>query len=140
MSRDTAIGVAALAAAVASHVLGFLVTDEDSDVPGFVITSLISAGVAALMFGVVIPRQRRAPDEANRAARAGSITAAVSVLSIPAWWAGLPFVLGPAAAVLGRLGRERAAVARRGEAAAALVLGVLVFVLAVFISITDEIG
>ena len=59
---------------------------------------------------------------------AGLVVAALALLSLPVYWSGLPFVLGPAAAVLGwRELRGGGAAARIavGAGALAFVLGVV---------------
>ena len=60
---------------------------------------------------------------ANRSARAGLVVGLLAILSLAAFWSGLPYVLGPAAVVLGLLGRSRGE--SRPQATTAIVLGAL---------------
>lgn len=75
---------------------------------------------SALVFGVVLPRALRR-ESSGGTALALSIPAVLLVL--PAFWAGLPFVLGLAGATLGNAGRTARSGA--GKSIAAVVLGVI---------------
>lgn len=79
--------------------------------------------VAVLVFGLVVPRARRTDTQGWWSLALG-IPAAL--LTLPAFWSGLPLVLGTAAALLGSEGRlaERGS----GKAIAGLVLGALAVV------------
>ncbi len=66
----------------------------------------------------------------------GLIVGALGLLSIAAYWTGLPYVLGPAAIVLGLLGRTR--IDGKGVATAAVVLGVLATVGGIAAMIGDQ--
>ncbi len=107
------------AAALTAIVLAAANFTGDGDNGGagpYAFTLVLSLAVAAILFGWAIPR-------IERPGRAGVIIGALALLSVAAFWVGLPFVLGPAAIVLGLLGRERPEA--RGAATIAIVLGVL---------------
>ncbi len=113
----TLIGVAAAAfAAVALAAANFSGTEENGGGLEYAITLGASLLVALALFGWGIPR-------AERPARSGLIVGLVAVLSLAAFWSGLPYVLGPAAVVLGLRGRTRSDGGM--QATAAIVLGAL---------------
>jgi FtsH-binding integral membrane protein len=78
---------------------------------------LVAAG---LVFGIVVPRALR-KESAGGTALGLSIPAAL--LTLPAFWTGLPLVLGVAGMVVGNSGRN--ARSGGGKCIAALVLGAL---------------
>lgn len=90
------------------------------------------AVVTALVFGLVVPRALR-KESAGGTALALSIPALV--LLLPAFWAGLPLVLGVAGVVVGNAGRTASSGA--GKCIAGLVLGALAAVGYVAIYISD---
>lgn len=95
-----------------------------------VVTAVIVV-VAAVVFGLVVPRALR-KESAGRTALTLAIIGLL--LIVPAFWSGLPMVLGAAAALLGNAGRR--ASSGSGLCTAALGLGALAMVgyLAVYIS------
>lgn len=120
LSRQHVLGIGAatavlvtLALAGANFIGG---EDENGGVGPYVVTLVVSVAIASALFGWAIPR-------AERPGRAGLIVGALALLSLPVYWTGLPYVLGPAAAVLGLLGRARSE--GRGAATTAVVLGAL---------------
>lgn len=88
------------------------------------------AVVTGVVFGVAVPKSLRG-ERPGRPALAYAIVAAL--LSVPAFWTGLPLVLGIAAMILGNAGRT----ARTGAGAsiAALVIGALasLFYLSIYV-------
>jgi hypothetical protein len=112
-----AIGVGAAALTAAALAVANFGGDGGNGGPGpYAITLVLSLAVAAALFGWAITR-------IDRPGRAGVIAGAVGVLSLAAFWSGLPYVLGPAAVALGLLGRSRAA--ERTAGTTAVVLGSL---------------
>ncbi len=98
---------------------------------------LLIAGFVALGVGVVygvVVRRALAGDPA-RAARTAMILALVGVLTIVAFWTGLPIVLGSAAALLGMDARTRLG-HTPPTAAIAIGLGLLIAAGALFICVT----
>lgn len=95
--------------------------------------------VTALVFGFVVRQSTRAP-EGNSAALSGLITSLAGILTIVAFWSGLPVVLGAAGAVLGLHGKDRAAAGRGrgGMAKAAVALGILAIVATAVLTIGDS--
>jgi hypothetical protein len=125
-----AIGVAAAAlAALALAGANFIGTDEHGGVGPYVLTLAVSVAIAAALFGWAIPR-------IEQPGRSGLVVAVFALLSLPVFWLGLPYVLGPAAIALGLLGRARSG--GTGAATAALVLGVLATIAAVTAVVLDQ--
>ncbi len=84
------------------------------------ITGPIILVTAAVVFGLVVPRALR-KESAGGTALGLSIPAVILVL--PAFWAGLPLVLGLAGLVIGNAGRTSRSGA--GQCIAAVVLGAI---------------
>ena len=125
------VGLLALLVAVGAmaidHLVGTDRTDDDGlvDPAMFVISVVLSAGVAAVLFGWLVPRERASGPE--RAARSGLLCSIASVVpGIALLWVGVPFVVAGAGVALGLEGRRGA---RRVEATAAVVIGALAVVL-----------
>jgi hypothetical protein len=122
--------VAAALSALALAAANFLSTEnENGGGIEYAVTLGGSIAVALLVFGWLIPRTARP-------GRAGLVTALIGVLSLAAFWTGLPYVLGPAAVVLGLLGRARAG--ERGQGTVAVVLGALVTAAAIAAVVVDQ--
>jgi hypothetical protein len=115
-STAHAVGAFATALALAALAVANFVGGEDENGGGgpFVVTALLAVALVAALFWWYIPR-------AERPGVAGVAIGALAVASLIAFWSGLPFVLGPAAALLGVLARRRDA---RAAGLAAIVLGV----------------
>ena len=125
-----AIGLgAAILAAVALAAANFTGDGENGGAGPYAVTLAVSLLVAFALFGWAIPRM-------ERPGRAGVIVGVVAVLSVAAYWLGLPYVLGPAAIVLGLLGRSRAE--ERVGGTVALVLGALATVGGVAAVVADQ--
>jgi hypothetical protein len=133
LTRQNVIGVgigASILAALALAGANFLGADgENGGVGPYVGTLAVSILIAAAVFGWAIPRT-------ERPARAGIIAGALALLSLPVFWTGIPYVLGPAAIVLGLLGRARPE--GKGAAVVAIVLGALATAAAVAVVIVDQ--
>ena len=124
LTRTTVQLVGVLAAALTAAALAVANFAGDSENGGtwpYVVTLAACIVVAAVLFGWAIPRT-------EQPGRAGVIAGALAVLSLPVFWTGLPYVLGPAAIVFGLLGRTRPG--GRGVATAAVILGLLATVAA----------
>ena len=114
LSRSTlyTIGVATVAATfVVLAVANFVSEGENGGTGPFIVTSIVAVAAAALLFGWYAPR-------ADRPARAGIVAAILGLLTLPAFWSGLPIVLGGAATALGA-----GAAQRTRTATVAVVLG-----------------
>lgn len=100
--------------------------------PEWIVEVLVELVAAALLFGLVVPRGLRRASAGGRGIAMGVVAV---LLVVPAFWAGLPLLLGAAAALLGSAGRraDRGA----GSAVAALVLGLLGVAAYVAIYLTD---
>jgi hypothetical protein len=133
-SREQAIGVAvsvlAVGAMAVDHLIGESDPGEDNsfpvDAPTFVLTSLLSIALALVLFGFVV--RRATADDTPRLTRKAVLFAVLAVLTIPLFFAGVPFPVAGAAIALGLTARERGRV-RAGTAA--VVLATLVIALGV---------
>jgi hypothetical protein len=123
-------GAAALTAA-ALAAANFISTDSSEHGGGieYAVTLGGSIVVALVLFGWLIPKT-------TRPARAGLVTGLIAVLSLAAFWSGLPYVLGPAAVVLGMLGRARPGGRTQGTVAVAL--GALATIAALAAVVLDQ--
>lgn len=106
-----------IATAVVASTLTTLFAHDWREVAIMVPVILVATG---LVFGVVVPRALR-KESAGGTALGLSIPAVL--LTMPAFWAGLPLVLGAAGMVVGNAGRN--ARSGGGKCIAALVLGAL---------------
>lgn len=125
LSRQHVLGAGlftAILTAVALAAANYAGEGESGGTGPYVVTLAVSLAVAAVLFGWAIPRTARP-------ARTGLVAAVFALLSLPVFWSGLPYVLGPAAIVYGLLGRARPD--GGGAATAAVVLGALATVSAV---------
>jgi hypothetical protein len=121
LTRQNIMGIglaAAVLTAVALAAANFVGTEPGANGGGieYAVTLGGSLILALAIFGWVIPRS-------EHPARAGLVTGVIGVLSLAAFWSGLPYVLGPAAIALGLLGRAR--METRTQGAVAVVLGAL---------------
>lgn len=121
LNRQHVLGAGVAAAALTAIALAAgnfgTAEGENGGAGPYAITLGVSLVLAAVLFGWAIPRT-------ERPARAGLIAGAIGALSVAVFWTGLPYVLGPAAIVLGLLGRARIDTRTAGTVAA--VLGALV--------------
>jgi hypothetical protein len=131
LSRVNLPAIALAAAILTAIALGAAnFAGGDNGGPGaYAVTLTLSLGVAAALFGWAIPR-------IDRPGRAGVIVGALAVLSVAAYWLGLPYVLGPAALALGLIGRARNE--ERVAGTVAVVLGALATVGAVAAVVADQ--
>ena len=125
-----AVGIGAAALTAGALAIANFTGDGDNGGAGpYAVTLAVSLAVAAALFGWAIPR-------IERPGRAGVIAGALGLLSLAAFWSGLPYVLGPAAIALGLLGRARAL--ERTAATTAIVLGALATIGGVAVLIADQ--
>jgi CBS domain containing-hemolysin-like protein len=118
MASTRLIGAASVAVAIAAlAVANFATEGENGGAGPFAVTSVIAIGVAALLFGRVVPRAT----EGRNPARIALVLAGLTLLTGVVFWSGLPLVLGPAAIVLGLAAR------RNGGSIAAVGIGSLAY-------------
>jgi hypothetical protein len=104
--------------------------EGEGDVLGWLIVSVVASLLAAALLRFV-PATTSGGDPVNQPARRGLVLSVLSVITLPVFWTGLPFVFGVPRLVLAAEGRARAPQqGRGGEATAAAVLAVLAIVLA----------
>jgi hypothetical protein len=93
------------------------------DAGGFVVGAAASLGLAAVLFGWLVPRWKRTPE---RAANAGLLCSVLAVVPGVAFlWVGVPLALAGSGIALGLAGRGK----RGGRATAAVGIGIGLFVL-----------
>jgi hypothetical protein len=131
LTRSTVqmIGIAAAALTAAALAVANFGGGGDGGTGPYVVTLAVCIGIAVVLFGWAIPRT-------THPARAGLIAGALGLLSLPVFWSGLPYVLGPAAIVFGLLGRTREG--SGGAATAAIVLGALATTAGVLALVADQ--
>jgi hypothetical protein len=122
----TGIGLAAAVVAAAGTAVGA------HDWRELLVVVAVIAATTALVFGLVVPRAM-ARESAGGTALGLAIPALL--LLLPAFWSGLPFVLGVAAIVVGNAGRR--APTGAGKCLAGLVLGTLAAIGYVAIYVSD---
>jgi hypothetical protein len=101
ITRNTA-AIGAAAATLALLILANFVAMDPGEAGGtmeFIVTGTLALGAWLLLFGWYAPR-------ADRPAAAGVAAGVFALVSVVAFWSGLPIVLGAAAVVLGARGRE----------------------------------
>jgi hypothetical protein len=81
--------------------------DDDSDVAGFVIVTLVAIAIAAFLVLWLVPREE-AQAGSHRPARTSLILGILAFLTLIGFWTGLPFALGVPALYLGAVGQARA--------------------------------
>jgi hypothetical protein len=81
--------------------------DDDSDVAGFVIVTLVAIAISAFLVLWLVPREE-AQAGAHRPARTSLILGVLAFLTLIGFWTGLPFALGVPALYLGAVGQARA--------------------------------
>lgn len=132
--QRTGFGAMALAAAVLVLINWNVPADENGGVSEMLAALAISGVAALLLFGWAIPRAVEAGPE--RAARRGIALGVAGVVTVVAFWTGLPFVLGGAALALGTAARQRG-----GQAGgAAVALGALAVAGAIAITVVDQLS
>jgi hypothetical protein len=133
IGRNTgAVGVAAALATLALLVLVNFVDVEAGESGGtieFVVTGAVALGALLLVFGWYAPR-------AERPAIGGLTAGLFGLVSVLAFWSGLPFVLGAAGIALGARGRE----SNPRAGVAAIVTGVAAIALGVTLAVLDQLG
>jgi hypothetical protein len=110
-----AVGLASLACA------NFASAGENGGVAAFAGTSAFMLAVAAIVFGLVVPRAR----ESGRLVRPALILTVLSGLGAVAFWSGLAQIAAPAAVLLGYLALQREDTSRAGSWTAIVLSGLL---------------
>ena len=106
---------------VATYVVSSILTVLGAHSRGEWVAMLTLALVAGLVvYGLVVPR---ALDRESAPGTALTLSAIAALLTLPAFWTGLPLLLGAAGALVGYAGRR--ASSGSGVSIAALVLGAL---------------
>ncbi|MGH2827571.1 MAG: hypothetical protein ACRDKF_11430 [Actinomycetota bacterium] len=135
------VAAAALAGAIALTAFGTFVGDQQEDqADGYWLLAAFLVVVTLLVFGLVVRQSTQTHTEANSPALSGLITSISGVLTVAAFWSGLPVIFGAAGALLGLEGRQRAlqGAGRAGMAQAALILGLLSIVATLALFVGDQ--
>ena len=125
--------VALLVFGLFQNVIGTNQEDENGGIAYMFVMLAVNAALGAWLFLRVIPRAIEAGPET--AAKRAAIMGGIAVVTVVAFWLGLPVTVGVAAIVLGLEARKRGA---GGLATVALVLGVLALVGMTGITVMDE--
>jgi exosortase/archaeosortase len=121
--KPVAIAVAAAAIGVMAVMFYPYNQADDGGPRAILVASALAIAVTAVLFG---PVASRAAADPGRAARAALVVAGVAVPSVLLFFTGLPLVVGPAAAYLGREARNAAVTdGQRRHGTAAIVVGAL---------------
>lgn len=85
------------------------VTENGSGDPGgWLFVSVVASLIAASLLVRYVPAVERDPDLENKPARRALLLSILALITFPAFWLGLPFVLGVPALVLAAEGQARA--------------------------------
>lgn len=141
VSRSTLAAATALLIFVAlafAYVLDVTNNESgDSDVVGWLIVSAVSSLIAAALLVRFVPATEADPGTENKPARRGLILGVLSLVTVVAFWTGLPFALGVPALALAASGSARAPQqGHGGQATAATALAALAIVAAIVLCIT----
>ena len=141
VSRSTLAAATALLIFVAlafAYVLDVTNNESgDSDVVGWLIVSAVSSLIAAALLVRFVPATEADPSTENKPARRGLILGVLSLVTVVAFWTGLPFALGVPALALAASGSARAPQqGHGGQATAATALAALAIVAAIVLCIT----
>ena len=144
MSRRMSIGIASAlgAAALAAYaVLGSpdRQPDQVDSLPYVIGFTLV---IAAVVFGLVVPwaEKRSEVRRSNRPAKAGLVASVLGLLTVVAFWSGLPIVLGGAGVAMGIAGQERAAEGGSNLARAAVLVGIVAVVLSILSTLWERVA
>src|SRR3954453_7046114 len=106
-----------------SLAFGYWVGQDDADVVGWLIATVVGALVAPGLLLRFVPATE-AEFDGNAPARRGLVLGLVALVTLIVFWLGLPIAIGVPAVVVGAGGGARAAVhGQESEATAAIVLG-----------------
>jgi hypothetical protein len=101
------VGTAALIVVGLAFAYFSVFGDEDAEVVGYVIVTLVAIAISAFLTLWLVPREEAQPG-AHRPARTALILGILAFLTLFGFWTGLPFVLGVPALYLGAVGQARA--------------------------------
>jgi hypothetical protein len=133
VSRETWIGLLALVLSIGSMATDHLLGSDPGleDPPAFLIGAGASIVLVVVVFGVVVPRAKRAG--AERCARVGLVCSLLALLSVAVAWLVPPYVLAAGGIALGLRGREGEL---KRRATIAIVVGSLAAVLGLVVADT----
>lgn len=117
------------------NVVGTTQEDQNGSIGYLCVMLAVNAALGAWLFLRVIPRAIEAGPQT--AAKRALIMGVVAVVTVAAFWLGLPITVGLAAVVLGLEGRKRGG---GNLATVAVVLGVLALLATLGVTVLDELG
>jgi len=125
--KRVAIAVALVAVGVMAAMFYPYNQEDDGGPRAVLVSSALMIAVTAALFG---PVAARAGADPARAARTALVMTGVAVPSVLFFWTGLPLVVGPATAFLGREARAASVTdGQRRSGTAAIVVGALCWML-----------
>ena len=134
-------GVALAGALALSAYSTFVGETKEQQTGSYWIVALVVGAITAAVFTWVVGRSMSKPDEENSSARAGLVASILGVVTVAAFWSGLPIVLGSAGVLLGYEARNRAerGARRGGMALAALIIGIVAIAAGVAASVAEKV-
>lgn len=134
-------GVALAGALALSAYSTFVGETKEQQTDSYWIVALVVAAITAAVFTWVVGRSMSKTDQENSPAITGLVASILGVVTVAAFWSGLPVVLGFAGVLLGYEGRSRAeqGARRGGMALAALIVGIVAIAAGVAASVGEKV-
>lgn len=132
----------ALAGALALSAYSTFVGETKAQQTGsYWMVALVVGAITAAVFVFLVARSMSKTDEENSPAKAGLVASILGVVTVAAFWSGLPVVLGSAGVLLGYEARDRAerGAPRGGIALAALIVGIVAIAAGVAASVAEKV-
>lgn len=130
MSRQSRLGIVTVVVALIVIVLSVVGSPEqDEQLDTLLVTIPFALIVGVAVFALLIPWARSRASEPRRPARVGLVMSILGVVSVLAFWSGLPVILGTGGVALGRSGRGALGLLATIAGALAVAAGVAIFAL-----------
>ncbi len=133
-------GVALAGALALSAYSTFVGETKEQQTSSYWIMALVVAAITAAVFTWIVGRSMNKTNEENSPARAGLVASVLGLVTVVAFWSGLPVILGSAGVLLGYEARDRAerGAPGGGMALAALIIGIGAIAAGVAASVADK--